>query len=36
MQVAPTILKSLGIDPMFLDGVRLEGTKALPDVDFGN
>ena len=36
MQVGPTILKSLGIDPMFLDGVRLEGTKALPDVHFGN
>jgi arylsulfatase A-like enzyme len=29
-QVAPTILQSLGIDPQLLDGVRLEGTEALP------
>ena len=33
MQVAPTILKSLEIDPMFLDGVRLEGTSVLPDAN---
>jgi Type I phosphodiesterase / nucleotide pyrophosphatase len=30
MQVAPTILKALGIDPKKLDGVRLEGTPVLP------
>ena len=29
-QVAPTILDALGIDPTLLDGVRLEGTAALP------
>jgi len=29
-QVAPTILKALGLDPALLDGVRLEGTSVLP------
>jgi Type I phosphodiesterase / nucleotide pyrophosphatase len=29
-QVAPTILKVLGLDPKSLDGVRLEGTSVLP------
>ena len=29
-QVAPTILKVLGLDPKNLDGVRLEGTPVLP------
>jgi arylsulfatase A-like enzyme len=29
-QVAPTILKVLGLDPQKLDGVRLEGTSVLP------
>jgi predicted AlkP superfamily pyrophosphatase or phosphodiesterase len=29
-QIAPTILKVLGLDPDKLDGVRLEGTTALP------
>jgi hypothetical protein len=29
-QVAPTILTELGISPSYLDGVRLEGTSALP------
>jgi hypothetical protein len=29
-QVAPTILNALGLDPQSLDGVRLEGTQALP------
>jgi len=29
-QVAPTILQFLGLDPTKLDGVRLEGTGALP------
>jgi hypothetical protein len=30
-QIAPTILKVLGIDPNELDGVRLENTPVLPD-----
>lgn len=30
-QVAPTVLKSLGLNPRSLDAVRLEGTKRLPD-----
>lgn len=29
-QVAPTILKALGIDPRLLDAVRVEGTSILP------
>jgi hypothetical protein len=29
-QIAPTILKVLGLDPSELDGVRLEGTRVLP------
>ncbi len=32
-QVAPTILRALGLDPRSLDGVRLEGTSVLPDVN---
>ncbi len=31
-QVAPSVLKVLGLDPSLLDGVRLEGTGVLPDV----
>jgi len=31
-QVAPTILKALGIDPGALDAVRAEGTNVLPAV----
>ena len=31
IQVAPTILKSLGLDPRQLDAVRAEGTPVLPD-----
>ncbi len=34
MQVAPTILKALELNPNALDGVRLEGTQALPGVHF--
>jgi arylsulfatase A-like enzyme len=34
-QVAPTILKFLGLDPGALDAVRLEGTPVLPALDFG-
>jgi Type I phosphodiesterase / nucleotide pyrophosphatase len=32
-QVAPTILKALGIDPAQLSAVRAEGTSVLPDVN---
>ena len=35
LQVAPTILRALGLDPAQLDGVRLEGTRELPAVQFG-
>ena len=33
LQVAPTVLRALGLDPGKLDGVRLEGTHVLPDVN---
>lgn len=33
-QVAPTILKALGIDPNALDAVRVEGTGVLPALPF--
>jgi hypothetical protein len=33
MQVAPTILDALGLDPTALDAVRIEGTAVLPEVD---
>lgn len=32
MQVAPTILRALGLDPNALDAVRSEGTRVLPDL----
>jgi hypothetical protein len=32
-QVAPTILKALGLDPRSLEAVQLEGTSVLPDLD---
>jgi arylsulfatase A-like enzyme len=35
-QVAPTVLKALGLDPRSLDAVRLEGTTVLPDLPFGS
>jgi hypothetical protein len=31
-QVAPTVLKALGLDPKSLDAVRIEGTAVLPEV----
>jgi hypothetical protein len=34
-QVAPTVLKALGLDPNSLDGVKLEGTNVLPNVPSG-
>ena len=36
MQVAPTILKALGLDPKLLEATRLEGTQVLPGLDFGD
>jgi hypothetical protein len=35
MQVAPTIVKALGVDPNALDAVRAEGTPVLPEVFAG-
>ena len=35
-QVAPTILKILGLDPNALDAVRLEGTPVLPSLFDGD
>ena len=32
MQVAPTILQSLGLSPGALDAVKIEGTAVLPEV----
>jgi hypothetical protein len=31
-QVAPTVLRALGLDPRALDAVRMEGTSVLPEV----
>ncbi len=31
-QVAPTIVRALGLDPNALDAVRIEGTEVLPDL----
>jgi hypothetical protein len=36
LQVAPTILKALGLDPSALDAVREEGTQVLPGLPFGS
>jgi len=33
-QVAPTILKALGLDPASLQGVQIEGTQVLPGLPF--
>ena len=33
-QVAPTILRALGLSPSLLDAVRIEGTPELPDLPF--
>jgi hypothetical protein len=30
-QVAPTILRALGLKPSALDAVRIEGTRELPE-----
>jgi hypothetical protein len=34
MQVAPTILKALGLDPNQLQSVQQEGTAVLPATQF--
>jgi hypothetical protein len=34
VQVAPTILRALGLDPSSLNAVRVEGTSVLPAVQF--
>ena len=34
MQVAPTILQALGLNPWALDAVQLEGTQVLPGLQF--
>ena len=34
LQIAPTILKALGLDPSALDAVRVEGTPVLPSLPF--
>jgi hypothetical protein len=36
LQIAPTVLDALGLNPNKLDGVRLEGTSALPAVQFSH
>lgn len=36
MQIAPTILQALGLDPNALDAVRIEHTDVLPGLNFGN
>jgi Type I phosphodiesterase / nucleotide pyrophosphatase len=33
MQIAPTIIKALGLDPTALDAVRMEGTSVLSEVE---
>jgi hypothetical protein len=35
MQIAPTILQALGLDPNALQAVQLEGTPVLPGVSLG-
>ena len=34
LQVAPTILEALGLDPDALDAARAEGTQVLPGLPF--
>lgn len=34
LQVAPTILRALGLKPNLLDAVREEGTSILPSTPF--
>jgi arylsulfatase A-like enzyme len=32
MQVAPTVLKALGLDPNELQAVKIDGTQVLPEL----
>jgi len=32
-QVAPTVLKALGLDPSALQAVKIDGTQVLPEVN---
>jgi hypothetical protein len=34
-QIAPSILRALGLNPFSLDAVRIEKTPFLPGLDFG-
>jgi arylsulfatase A-like enzyme len=36
MQVAPTVLAALGLDPHILQAVQKEGIQVLPGLDFDN
>jgi hypothetical protein len=36
LEIAPTILQALGLDPSALDAVQKEGTPVLPGVPFGS
>jgi arylsulfatase A-like enzyme len=36
MQVAPTVLAALGLDPGALETTNIEGTAVLPGLDFGD
>jgi arylsulfatase A-like enzyme len=36
MQVAPTLLSILGLDPNALQAVQIEGTPVLPSLTFKN
>jgi len=35
-QVAPTILRALGLDPQSLEAVQQEGTPVLLGINFGD
>jgi hypothetical protein len=35
-EIAPTVLKALGLDPHALQAVQIQGTKVLPDVPFNS
>jgi hypothetical protein len=36
LQVAPTVLAALGLDPNALESARIEGTQVLPGLDLGD
>jgi hypothetical protein len=35
LQIAPMILRALGLDPYPLDAIQKEGTPVLPELPFG-